>query len=163
MFVSPALVSEPFEREVFVSNELQELLFGPWDSVADEMNGAKSRQAIDEITTGRRLVVKLKGHIAGTSFISRLVPQTDEVWEIRVRDPRPGLRILGRFADKDLFIAFHWYLRTQLKGRRSKAFANAIVDCKAAWDELFPNRQPHSGNTVDDYLTNATNIRSIGR
>ena len=41
-----------------------------------------------------------------------LAPREDAFWDIRSRDPRPGLRVIGHFAETDVFVALVWRPRS---------------------------------------------------
>jgi hypothetical protein len=77
----------------------------------------------------------------------------DEVWEIRSRDPKPGIRVFGRFAETDLFVALTWWWRSDLKGPKSKQWRNAREGCKAEWQKLFPAYPAKSGTQINDYIS----------
>jgi hypothetical protein len=83
--------------------------------------------------------------------MARLFPGVDEVWEIRSRDPKPGLRIFGRFAERNVFVALNWSDRTSLGPQGSREWATAIRTCKAEWRKLFATYEPISGMPLDDY------------
>jgi hypothetical protein len=89
-----------------------------------------------------------------------LDPRNEEVWELRSRDPKPALRVFGRFAEPDVFIATHMAWRDVLGGWDSWEWAAEIRRCKAIWRQLFPTYPPHSGGNVRDYITN--NVIEIG-
>jgi hypothetical protein len=80
---------------------------------------------------------------------ARLRPAGYEVWETRIRRTSPELRVLGRFADVDTFVALNLY-DSQLKGRRT--WDTAKVRCQSDWAALFPNSPPVHGNTANDYI-----------
>lgn len=77
------------------------------------------------------------------------IVDADEVWALCPRRPKPGWRILGRFYDKDIFIAFRAWDKTKLFGNYPKATAEVISD----WEALFDKRLPHSGKEISDYLS----------
>ena len=92
-----------------------------------------------------------------------LDPPADAVWDIRSRDPRPAIRIIGHFADTDLFIGLTWAPRSvpvpwsnrpPLGEGGSEQWKLIIRECKAAWRRLFPSYDPYSGDTIHDYISN---------
>jgi hypothetical protein len=89
-----------------------------------------------------------------------LDPQDEEVWEIRSRDPKPSIRVFGRFSEPDVFIATHMAWRSELGAWGSQEWATEIRRCKAAWRQLFPTYPPHSGVNVHDYVTE--NVVAVG-
>ena len=92
------------------------------------------------------------------ALLRQLSPGTNEVWEIRSRTMKPTIRIFGRFAAKDSFIALTWATRPELKGPESVHWQSAIADCASKWDELFHAHQPLTGGNLNDYVSNAISI-----
>ena len=88
------------------------------------------------------------------SYMAKLRGE-DEVWEIRSCAPRPGIRIFGRFALKDMFIAFTWAWRPELKGEGSAEWREAIGVCGAEWRKVLPSYAPLSGEYPYDYISGA--------
>lgn len=93
----------------------------------------------------------------GDSFMAKLRNE-DEIWEIRSRAPAPGIRVLGRFALKDKFVALTWAWRRELDGEGSPNWREVINVCGAEWRRIFPTYKPHSGDYPYDYLTGASII-----
>ena len=93
-------------------------------------------------------------------FMKLLDPKEDEVWEIRSRDPKPSLRVFGRFVAKDVFLATHKAWREDLGAYGSEEWAREIWRCKAVWRQLFPTYPPHSGVNIYDYISR--NVVEVG-
>jgi len=88
---------------------------------------------------------------------ARLDPAGHEVWETRVRSVPPELRVLGRFADTNIFVALNLYEGWELRGRRK--WDEAKARCRSDWEALFPNASPKQGRNASDYIsTNFTLI-----
>lgn len=87
-----------------------------------------------------------------------LDPRADEVWELRSRDPRPQVRVFGRFAAPDVFVATNAEYRDELgepdltrwEGNNWPA---EILRCKARWRVLVPGQAPIRGDSIHDYIT----------
>lgn len=123
------------------------------------------RVDLESYIAGDQVSVCLEPYKAEDALFGRLDKPADEVWDIRSRNPRPGIRILGRFAECDCFVAFScWprsveleYLpRPPLGQRDSAEWAGAIKECKADWRKLFYDYPAHTGKTVNDYIS--TNV-----
>lgn len=84
--------------------------------------------------------------------MARVHPVTDEIWDIRSVDPKPGIRTLGSFAEKDTFIALTWEYRENLESSRD--WENEIARAKEAWKKLFGSVPPFKGANLDEYLSN---------
>lgn len=76
-----------------------------------------------------------------------------EVWEIRSRDPKPGIRVFGRFAQPDVFVATNLEARTMLGAFGSLEWRREIRRCKHAWNAIFGTRQPLVGEEINDYVS----------
>jgi hypothetical protein len=96
--------------------------------------------------------------------MGRIDPIADEVWDLRSQAPPPGLRVLCRFAEKDVLVALtchprsvpvSWLNKLPLLGSNSREWRDAIVACRREWRVLFPAHQPLSGVDVSDYISNA--------
>lgn len=92
------------------------------------------------------------------SLVRQLWPASGEVWEIRNRNMKPTIRIFGRFAAKDWFIALTWATRPELKEPASPHWKQAIADCSTKWDELFNKHPPLTRVNLHDYISNAISL-----
>jgi hypothetical protein len=148
------------QRLVFAPpNVLKELDPDTVQDIAAE-NAGQLRAWIDGFTKGRRITVGSgKSRHADMKVLD---PRTEEVWELRKRD-KPSTRIFGRFAMKDVFIATNirttrdlFSLQWVTRGySRWPVWQKEIRKCKAVWRSLFLSYEPLSGETIDDYLSNA--------
>lgn len=142
-------------RQLYAAPEIMGLLEGPWQSLAWEMRCNALRADLERFTDGQDMLpIAAKPFKGKTSYLKRLDPPRREVWEIRSLDPKPGIRVLGRFASKDVFVALAWYERAPLLGPGSREWRDAVIDCKTKWDNLFGPYQPISEASFHDYLSN---------
>lgn len=154
LFLSPALPGTLIVRKMYISNGIRDLVFGPWSEPQWEQRCGYLRADLDKFIEGRLLTIAEKPYGGKTSDMKRLDAARDEVWEIRSRDPNPGLRVFGRFADRNLFVALTWAKRVNLHGPGSREWRNAIEECKTEWRRLFPAYPPKTGGQIHDYLSN---------
>jgi len=84
--------------------------------------------------------------------MSRLDPEADEIWEIRCRDPKPGLRIFGSFVAKDEFVVLMTLPHECLGG--DDDWLAAIARYKGEWNRYF-TVAPYSGVYPNDYISDA--------
>lgn len=82
-----------------------------------------------------------------TCMLKVLSPWSDEVWEFRSREEKPGARVFGRFAGPDIFVA------TGMMDRADTDFRIEMRRCKAVWRQLFDTYPPHSSSDPHDYVT----------
>ncbi len=152
--LNPAMPKSLVVRKIYVSSEIKSLLLGPWSERSLEVRCGYLRADIDRYIEGQLLAIAASPYKGKTSYMKQLDPPRDEVWEIRSRDPKPGIRLFGRFSEKDVFIALSWHERSNLKGPGSRQWRDAKEECKSEWRKLFPTYQPLMGNNINEYLTN---------
>ncbi|SRR5712691_251576 len=141
-------------RQIFVSAEVRSLFVGPWTTRAWEGRCGLLRADLDRFSQGGLIPVAARPFKKGkTAYMRQLSRWLEEVWEIRSRGVQPGIRVLGRFADTDVFIALTWHKRPDLLGPKSREWRDAIVGCKTEWRNLFPAYQPKSGDASSVYPT----------
>lgn len=151
----PALLSTPVVRTVFISPEINKLVLGPWDDKKVEERAGRLRADFDMFTAGT--VISIGQHPykkKKTAYMSQLDPTIDEVWQIRSRDPKPGIRVFGRFSEKDVFVALTWRFREDMGGPKSREWRDARELCKTEWRNMFHPYNPHSGKDHYEYVSN---------
>jgi len=89
----------------------------------------------------------------GAGFIKRLEQPPPEIWEIRITNPTPQIRVFGRFAEPDTFVATDMNTRDLLGRKGSHEWRRACADCQQEWQRLFPANGPFQGAVVADYIT----------
>jgi hypothetical protein len=156
LFLVPMILGSPATRTMYLSSDLQAQVFGPtWPSEGEEDRWVALQADLDAYVEGQVLpVAKHPFRDGRDAYFKRLHEARDEVWEIRSRHPDPQIRIFGRFAEKDVFIAFTWAERAELRGPKSRAWRDAIVRCKTEWRRLFFAYDPFIGNDYNEYISN---------
>jgi hypothetical protein len=148
----PLLEGSRVARTMFISAEVMEVA-DPF-VFADDWDGRRLqmvRPMLDTFINGRLIGIATKPHNKdGSAFLARVDPVQDEVWDIRVIDPVPGVRVFGRFSEFNTFVALNWNLRENLK--REEHWAEQIQDCIQQWQKLFPAHSAHSSSKVSDYV-----------
>src|ERR1700730_11056289 len=76
-----------------------------------------------------------------------------EIWEVRVTEPKPQVRLLGRFLEPDTLILTKFHLRDQLGDKESRVWTTAMRDCHHKWTALFPGIPPFRPTTIHHYVT----------
>lgn len=135
----------------------REIIDGPWTDEVEEIRLSSILRAdLEVFVEGGLLRVSLGGR--GYSLEDmKCLENADEVWELKSENKR-GIRVFGRFGQKDVFIATNWQWRNALGKYNSKEWGRQITKCKRKWKQLFPTHSPHTGGTIDDYLTNADDV-----
>jgi hypothetical protein len=77
----------------------------------------------------------------------------DEVWGLCIRRPPPGWRLLGRWFDRNVFIALRAWDKHRLAGHYEEAAADVIAE----WGHELGAQPVHRGNTLDDYVGGVLN------
>jgi hypothetical protein len=152
--------SLPDKRRIFVVPNVSEMLDGPWASSRQGRRAGETRALLESFLRGDLIVGRMPPSKSVHTVIALLAPSEDNVWEYRVGNPRPGLRILGRFAEKDVFVATNWINREDFRDPvtgqdDSRRWRDEVVRCRAVWNQLFPTYPPFSGNTLNDFISNA--------
>jgi hypothetical protein len=154
----------PERRTVLMSEEVHKLVSGPWSEDLMGDRCARLRADLENILAGDRLTVSWDPFKARSNHqVGRLNTLEEEVWDVRSIE-KPGLRVFGRFAEKDVLILFtcsprslpvSWLRRLAIGDRNSREWEKAKAECKREWNKLFPAHPPHTGENVSDYLSNA--------
>lgn len=141
-------------RHIFVSPEINALLNGPWRDRQWMERCVLLRAHLDRFSQGAVIPVAARPFKKGaTAYMRQLYRWREEVWEIRSREAKPGIRVLGRFAETDVFVALTWHKRPDLHGPESREWRNAIEGCKTEWRNLFPAYDPKTGDPSSVYPT----------
>jgi len=69
------------------------------------------------------------------NFLKHLLPKKYEHWTLRNRSPRPGLRVFGRFAEPDVFVATHVVPRSELGDMWSSRYEQEKLVCEQHWKD----------------------------
>jgi hypothetical protein len=147
--LKPKAAGATSRRAMFLSEGLWTLLQTsyPDDPVMEERLGV--------------LQADLESFVDGTELHPRylflLSPAREAVWEIRSMRPDPSIRVLGRFAECDVFIATNHALRDELGSWKSRAWRDAKVRSRTVWTRLFHTYRPIVTTNVHDVVTGAIN------
>lgn len=107
------------------------------EPIANEL--AAGRSSADE--RGRQCWAKVEAafsHLIEGGFVTedilkQLRPEKYEHWEFRCRKPAPSIRVFGRFAKPDVFVATHARPRQLLGGMWSDQFEHEKLACEDHW------------------------------
>jgi hypothetical protein len=141
-------------RRMYLSTEINSMLFGPLEK-SEEVRWGRALADLLVFVEGEIINVPSDSRKGRSAYMSQLKPPHDEVWDIRCRDPKPGIRILVRFAQKDIFIALTWELRMPLGNFSSSEWRDAKLKCKTQWNHLLPAYKPFSGTYPYAYISGA--------
>jgi hypothetical protein len=107
--------------------------------------------AMTHWVTGGRVRADEKGK---ARFLKRLDPPPPEIWEIRVTDPSPQARLLGRMVEQDTLILDRFHTRRFLGDKKNpnSGWKEAMPACDAALQALFPSEPIFQGKTIQEYV-----------
>ena len=88
-----------------------------------------------------------------SSIMARVHPVESEIFDFRCLDPKPQIRILGRFAASDTFIALAWDFRDDID------WDEIVSETEATWNELFPDTNPLKRDNINGYIS--YNVESV--
>jgi hypothetical protein len=152
--------SFPDKRRIFVVPSVIEMLDGPWSTAHISRRAGAARALLESFLQGDQMVGRMPPSKKVNTVIALLEPPAENVWEFRIGTPRPGMRILGRFAEQDAFVATNWLNREDFRDPVSgdddtRKWRNELVRCKTVWGHLFPSYNPFKGSNLHDFISNA--------
>lgn len=152
--------SDPVERVILLGREMQ-AFFGSASSgtVHRKIRVAKALADMQAFVRGDIIPVCLTPRSHGEVFLGRLEPVGLSMFDMRCRDPKPSLRVLGRFIRTDVFVALDWWPRFRKAPWSAKEpltdndrWSAAISECVNKWDGMLPGIFPVSGEKVEGYV-----------
>jgi hypothetical protein len=153
-YLPPLISSLPAVRAMFVSEEINGVVRPPWTNTAEGLRFSELRAHLDMFTVGTLIsIANDPFRKPKATYMARVDPSSDEVWDIRSIDPSPAIRVLGCFGETDTFVALVWDYRINLSGPRSKEWRDFREACKAEWRKLFGPYPPFSGGDAYDYIS----------
>lgn len=145
----------PVRRMLYLSEGVYDLLTREWPTAKEVERWAKLEAFLSHF---------VEGGLIDSKYMKALNKPARHVWEIRSRRPRPSLRVLGRFADVDVFVATNVAVRDELGGMGTREWRNVIVECSRIWRQLFPSYQPIQSDDIHDCISeNAFTDDELGR
>lgn len=135
-------------RAMFVSEEVWNLLSVTHDDEEMEDRLGKLQADLEQFAEGQPV---------DPTYLKLLAPARDAVWEIRSVRPAPSVRVLGRFAMYDVFIATNYALRKPLGGWESNEWKAAKRAALACWNRLFGTYPPLRSTEIGDLISGAHN------
>jgi hypothetical protein len=165
--LKPSFAGDAVGRRMLLSQEVWRLLSGPWKSTSEERRCQALRADLEAFVMGEEISVCTTPRTAGDALLGLLDPPADGVWDIRSQDPRPGIRIVGFFATRDLFVgllpaarsvAVPYITRGPLYDFDSPEWEALIREAKAEWRRLFLSYRPVGGTDLHELLSDKYNL-----
>jgi len=143
----PKAAGAPVRRAMFVAERLWNMLNSPEGDAEWEERIGKLRADLEIFVTESSVTPR---------YLFLLYPASDGVWEIRSVRNLPSLRVLGLFADTDVFVSTNHALREELGGWQSREWKHVKRFARAVWRQLFPAFPPKITMNVDEVCSGAT-------
>lgn len=155
---TPEFNSDPNERWLFLHatlvTELADLA-RDWGSRVGRLEAD-----FEMFVKGEHISMSMVPFEHKAAYMGLLSPEEDGTWELRSRDPNPGLRIFGRFAWADHFVALNWEPRSVKFGEkrplgdgRSLQYELAMLETASRWNAALPELNPLIGGSFRDYVS----------
>ena len=164
--LKPVFKGDSIRRPMFMSEEVRDLIEGPWTSTAAATRCGKLRADLEAFVVGAELSICLLPYNAKDAQMGLLSPAKDGVWDVRSQGPSPGIRVLGRFARQDWFLALipasrsrkvDYIARGPLDDRDSQAWDDVISDTRRLWQSLCPAYSGIGGDDAREYFSDRYN------
>src|SRR5437879_6308780 len=104
LFKLKEALGDPNKRTVLMSPEINELIDRPMEEGEEANRRSLLLQSLENIVSGRHLVVCMTPFKARAAKMGRLCPTEDSVWDIRCQD-KPAIRVFCRFVERDVLFA----------------------------------------------------------
>ena len=150
VWLRPKFPGSAMSRVILLTETVRRQILGQHPDNETAIRMGRLRQDLDHFTEGG-LILIARGKNNGC-YLKQLNPHSDEIWEIRSRDPKPSLRLLGSFGETDVFIGLQLVERGELGGYQSQQWKIAIRQCKAEWRRLFLTYPRFTGEWPHDYV-----------
>lgn len=153
--------SDPQNRVMYLSKEVQQLVLGPYKTDQHEERAGKLWADLESFVRGGTVSMCLTPYKAKSAIFGLLDPVAKATFDYRSQSPRPSLRLLGHFLDVDQFVALCWWpkrvrvdwsAKEPLGDDRSK-WRMAICECNDRWFKILPNSVPIAGLKGENYVS----------
>lgn len=88
-----------------------------------------------------------------SAFLARVHPVEARVWSLRSRAPRPSIRLVGLFAEKDVLILILSRFRDDLGGPKDTRWAWVREEAAAWWNDHFAPERALLSEDANDYVS----------
>tara|TARA_R110000787_G_scaffold16251_2_gene49509 strand:- start:555 stop:1097 length:543 start_codon:yes stop_codon:yes gene_type:complete len=114
----------------------------------------------EKFVMGQHVTLSMTPFQHKAAYMGLLDPASEGIWEIRSVDPKPGLRVFGKFPSMDTFVALNWEPRSKkfggkkpLGAGKSLEYQIAMIEADQRWNEVLPGLLPLTGGDFDDYVS----------
>jgi hypothetical protein len=136
-------------RELWITDRLATQIYDNADPQIAHRTGLLMADVDRFVSNG---VIEVSSGRRNEGFLKLLDPEENQIWTLRSQSPSPGIRLFGRFAAQDIFVATNLEFRKELQGYGSDEFEAAIDRCQVEWVRCLGNVQPLQGRSINDYI-----------
>lgn len=159
-YLELSLPSDPVARVMLVHRDFRNVLDGPWADTRAERRFGRLRADLERFVIGGAITMSLHPREHRTAYMGLLEPPRRGIFDIRSRDPKPGIRVFGGFPRKDVFAAMHYEFRSKAPDWSAKEpiagnehrWQWAIHECETRWKKVF-SQPPLTGAQPSDFIT----------
>lgn len=153
----PDFDGDPIVRELFVAEEVYEILFpqeADTHALLNPRRATLARMQLNRFITGGRIRCAVSSfEKSAECYLSPISPSTTGVWAIRDRE-NPQVRFIGVFVSRDVFIVLFAPSREELGKAKEGVWEYYRSESLVFLNELLPNQQPILGGDPHDVCTN---------
>jgi hypothetical protein len=155
LFILKPLMGDDEEtpRIVYVTADIAAAVEFPFSDTVEGERLGHFRAWLDDFVAGAYISVSEDpDRKPPWTMLSRVHDVRDEFWSIRIHEPlaTAGIRSLGAFWSLNEFVALTWAKREDI----GADFNDEVKEAQERWRDLFKTETPHSGDSLDEYLTN---------
>ncbi|MCR9111164.1 hypothetical protein [uncultured Marivita sp.] len=152
---TPQIAGDPCERTLFITAQInEEFDDDTWQDKSMAFRYAQLAADFDRYVIGDTIPIGMEPYDKGdNAFMARISPVEYGIWAIRSVAPKPAIRVLGAFCERDVFIALVTRRRAELGGPGSREWSQAREAAIALWENLFPGEARLLGDNVNDFFS----------
>jgi hypothetical protein len=157
LVLEPEFASDPVERLMAIHPELKADL-----ERADKIPRlGKLKADLEAFMLGQEVTMCFEPRKHRSAYMGLLEPASRGIWDIRGRDPSPGIRVFGAFAAKDVFVGLHWLPRSRsIEGSNKEPLGDdenrwqfAMIETETRWARELPGLRPVIGGKPNELLS----------
>lgn len=142
-------------RYLFLSREVaEEMDPATWTDKGLALRYAQLAADFDRYVSEEFLPVGMDPYLKGKSaFLARIDPVETRAWSLRSMAPKPAIRVIGFFAEKDVLVLVLSELRKDLGGPGDHRWIWVREKAASWWNDNFAPERALSSEDGNDYVS----------
>lgn len=149
-------------RVMLVHTDIRDILENEAPTLIAERRLGRLSADLEMFVKGGAISMCFENYRHGDAYMGRYDPSDEGTWAIRSRKPKPGMRVFGRFAKTDIFVALNfefrsvgvsWSDKKPLGPGDSIEHQFAMIEAEQRWNENFPGTEAIKGEDIHDYIS----------